>query len=133
MKLSITYKEITTTVKDKAKVSLSIRKYDDKSLKVVYASGIPFMSDIDIILTVENVYSDKLELTYNCSTLVGKAVEKLLPKAIECFPKGVVNVNGKNIMLNLAEIDKLEKVLKYLSLEKVEVKDECIEIGINLK
>ena len=133
MKLTITYKEIETKIKELAKVSLSIRKYDDKSLKVVYASGIPFMPDIDIVLTVENVYSDKLELTYSCSPLVGKAVEKLLPKAIERFPKGLVTINGKNIMLNLAEVDKLEKVLKFLSLEKIVVKDEHIEIGINLK
>lgn len=133
MKLTITYKEITTTLKDKAKVNLSISKYDDKSLKVVYVAGIPFMPDIDIVLTIVNVYSDKLELAYSCSPLVGKAVEKLLPKAIERFPKGVVNVNGKNIMINLAEIDKLEKVLKFLSLEKVEVKDECIEIDVKVK
>ena len=45
----------------------------------------------------------------------------------------VVTINGKNIMLNLAEVDKLEKVLKFLSLEKIVVKDEHIEIGINLK
>ena len=127
MKLTITYKEIETKVKELAKVSLSIRKYDDKSLKVVYASGIPFMPDIDIVLTIVNVYSDKLELTYSCSPLVGKAVEKLLPKAIERLPGGVVR------MINLAEIDKLEKVLKYLSLEKVEVKDECIEIDVKVK
>ena len=133
MKLTITYKEIETKVKELAKVCLSIRKYDDKSLKVVYASGIPFMPDIDIVLTIVNVYSDKLELAYSCSPLVGKAVEKLLPKAIERFPKGVVNVNGKNIMLNLAEIDKLEKVLKYLSLEKIEVNDDNIEVFVAVR
>ena len=133
MKLTITYKEIETKVKELAKVSLSIRKYDDKSLKVVYASGIPFMPDIDIVLTIVNVYSDKLELTYSCSPLVGKAVEKLLPKAIERFPKSVVNVNGKNIMLNLAEIDKLEKVLKYLFLEKIEVNDDNIEVFVAVR
>ena len=133
MKLTITYKEIETKVKELAKVSLSMRKYDDKSLKVAYATGIPFVPDIDIVLTIVGVYPNKLELAYSCSPLVGKAVEKLLPKAIERFPKGVVNVNGKNIMINLAEIDKLEKVLKFLSLEKVEVKDECIEIDVKVK
>lgn len=133
MILTITYKEIETKVKELAKVSLSIRKYDEKSLKVVYVSGIPFMPDIDIVLTIVNVYSDKLELAYSCSSLVGKAVEKLLPKAIERFPKGVVNVNGKNIMLNLAEIDKLEKVLKFLSLEKIEVNDDNIEVFVAVR
>ena len=133
MKLTITYNEIETKVKELAKVSLSVSKYDEKSLKVVYASGIPFMPDIDIVLTIENVYSDKLELAYSCSPVVGKAVEKLLPKAIERFPKGVVNVNGKNIMLNLDEIDKLEKVLKFLSLEKIVVTDEAIEVLVNMK
>ena len=54
MKLSITYKEITTTVKDKAKVNLFVSKYDERSLKVVYAAGIPFVPDIDIILTIVN-------------------------------------------------------------------------------
>ena len=133
MKLTVTYNEIETKVKELAKVSLSVSKYDEKSLKVVYASGIPFMPDIDVVLTIVNVYSDKLELAYSCSPLVGKAVEKLLPKAIERFPKGVVNVNGKNIMLNLAEIDKLEKVLKFLSLEKIVVTDEAIEVLVNMK
>ena len=133
MELTITCNEIQETLKDKAKVNLSVSKYDERSLKVAYASGIPFMPDIDIVLTIVNVYSDKLELAYSCSPLVGKAVEKLLPKAIERFPKGVVNVNGKNIMLNLAEIDKLEKVLKFLSLEKIVIKDECIDIDVKVK
>ena len=133
MKLTITYKEITTTLKDKAKVNLSISKYDERSLKVVYAAGIPFVPDIDIVLTIVSVYSDKLELAYSCSPLVGKAVEKLLPKAIERFPKGVVNINGKNIMLNLDEIDKLEKVLKFLSLENVVVNDDYIEVLVAVK
>ncbi|MBR5777257.1 MAG: hypothetical protein IKY22_02160 [Bacteroidales bacterium] len=133
MNLTVAYNEIETKVKELAKVSLLIRKYDEKSLKVVYASGIPFMPDIDVVLTIVNVYSDKLELTYSCSPLVGKAVEKLLPKAIERFPKGVVNINGKNIMLNLAEIDKLEKVLKFLSLEKIEVNDDNIEVFVAVR
>jgi hypothetical protein len=133
MKLTIRYNEIQEAVKDKAKVNLSVSKYDERSLKVVYAAGIPFVPDIDIVLTIVGVYPNRLELAYSCSPLVGKAVEKLLPKAIERFPKGVVNINGKNIMLNLAEIDKLEKVLKFLSLEKVEVKDECIEIDVKVK
>ena len=133
MNLTVAYNEIETKVKELTKVSLSIRKYDEKSLKVVYASGILFMPDIDIVLTIVNVYSDKLELAYSCSPLVGKAVEKLLPKAIERFPKGVVNINGKNIMLNLAEIDKLEKVLKFLSLEKIEVNDDNIEVFVAVR
>lgn len=133
MKLSITYKEITTTVKDKAKVNLSVSKYDERSLKVVYAAGIPFVPDIDIVLTIVNVYSDKLELAYSCGPLVGKAVEKLLPKAIERFPKGVVNVNGKNVMINLAELEQLEKVLKFLSLSDIVVNDNAIEVLLEVK
>jgi hypothetical protein len=112
---------------------LLLSKYDERSLKVVYAAGIPFVPEIDIVLTVVGIYPNKLELAYSCGPLVGKAVEKLLPKAIERFPKGVVNINGINIMLNLAEIDKLEKVLKFLSLEKVIVNDDCIEVFVAVK
>ena len=133
MKLSITYKEITTTVKDKAKVNLSVSKYDERSLKVVYAAGIPFMPDIDIVLTIVNVYSDKLELVYSCGPLVGKAVEKLLPKVTERLPGGVVSINGKNVMINLAELEQLEKVLKFLSLSDIVVNDNAIEVLLEVK
>ena len=133
MKLSITYKEITTTLKDKAKVNLSVSKFDERSLKVVYAAGIPFVPDIDIILKIVNVYSDKLELAYSCGPLVGKAVEKLLPKVTERLPKGVVNINGKNVMINLAELEQLEKVLKFLSLSDIVVNDNAIEVLLEVK
>ena len=133
MKLSITYKEITTTVKDKAKVNLSVSKYDERSLKVVYAAGIPFVPDIDIVLTIVNVYSDKLELAYSCGPLVGKAVEKLLPKVTERLPGGVVSINGKNVMINLAEVEQLEKVLKFLSLSDIVVNDNAIEVLLEVK
>ena len=133
MKLTITYKEITTTLKDKAKVNLSVSKFDERSLKVVYAAGIPFVPDIDIVLTVVGIYPNKLELAYSCGPLVGKALEKLLPKAIERFPKGVVNVNGKNVMINLAELEQLEKVLKFLSLSNIVVNDNAIEVLLEVK
>lgn len=133
MKLSITYKEITTTVKDKAKVNLSVSKYDERSLNVVYAAGIPFVPDIDIVLTIVNVYSDKLELAYSCGPLVGKAVEKLLPKLTERLPKGVLNINGKNVMVNLAEVEQLKKVLKFLSLSNIVVNDNAIEVLLEVK
>ena len=133
MKLTITYKEITTTLKDKAKVNLSISKYDEKSLKVVYAAGIPFVPDIDIVFTIVSVYPNKLELAYSCGPLVGKAVEKLLPKVTERLPKGVVNINGKNVMVNLAELEQLKKVLKFLSLSDIVVNDNAIEVLLEVK
>lgn len=133
MKLTITYKEITITLKDKAKVNLSISKYDEKSLKVVYAAGIPFVPDIDIVLTIVGVYPNKLELAYSCGPLVGKAVEKLLPKVTERLPGGVVSINGKNVMINLAELEQLEKVLKFLSLSDIVVNDNAIEVLLEVK
>jgi len=133
MEFRIDYKEITTTLKDNAKVNLSVSKYDERSLKVVYVAGIPFVPDIDIVLTVVGIYPNKLELAYSCGPLVGKAVEKLLPKVTERFPKGVVNVNGKNIMINLAELEQLEKVLKFLSLSDIVVNDNAIEVLLEVK
>jgi len=133
MKLTIRYNEIQEAVKDKAKVNLSVSKYDERSLKVVYVADIPFMPDIDIVLTIVNVYSDKLELAYSCGPLVGKAVEKLLPKVTERLPKGVLNINGKNIMINLAEVEQLKKVLKFLSLSDIVVNDNAIEVLLEVK
>lgn len=133
MKLTITYKEITTTLKEKAKVNLSVSKYDERSLKVVYAAGIPFVPDIDIVLTVVGIYPNKLELAYSCGPLVGKAVEKLLPKLTERLPGGVLNINGKNVMINLAEVEQLKKVLKFLSLSNIVVNDNAIEVLLEVR
>ena len=133
MKLTITYKEITTTLKEKAKVNLSVSKYDERSLKVVYAAGIPFVPDIDIVLTVVGIYPNKLELAYSCGPLVGKAVEKLLPKVTERLPGGVLNINGKNVMINLAEVEQLKKVLKFLSLSNIVVNDNAIEVLLEVR
>ena len=133
MEFRIDYKEITTTLKDKAKVNLSVSKYDERSLKVVYAAGIPFVPDIDIVLTIVGIYPNKLELAYSCGPLVGKAVEKLLPKVTERLPKGVVSINGKNVMINLAEVEQLEKVLKFLSLSNIVVNDNAIEVLLEVK
>ena len=133
MELTITYNEIQETLKDKAKVNLSVSKYDERSLKVVYAAGSPFVPDIDIVLTVVGVYPNKLELAYSCGPLVGKAVEKLLPKLTERLPGGVVSINGKNIMINLAELEQLEKVLKFLSLSDIVVNDNAIEVLLEVK
>jgi len=133
MEFRIDYKEITTTLKEKAKVNISVSKYDERSLKVVYAAGIPFVPDIDIVLTVVGIYPNKLELTYSCGPLVEKAVEKLLPKLTERLPGGVVNINGKNVMINLAEVEQLEKVLKFLSLSDIVVNDNAIEVLLEVK
>ena len=133
MKLTIRYNEIQEAVKDKAKVNLSVSKYDERSLKVVYAAGIPFVPDIDIVLTIVGVYPNKLELAYSCGPLVGKAVEKLLPKVTERLPGGVVSINGKNVMINLAELEQLEKVLKFLSLSDIVVNDTAIEVLLEVK
>ena len=133
MELTITYNEIQETLKDKAKVNLSVSKYDERSLKVVYAAGIPFVPDIDIVLTVVGIYPNKLELAYSCGPLVGKAVEKLLPKVTERLPGGVLNINGKNVMINLAEVEQLKKVLKFLSLSNIVVNDNAIEVLLEVR
>ena len=102
-------------------------------MKVVYVAGIPFVPDIDIVLTIVSVYPNKLELTYSCGPLVGKALEKLLPKLTERLTKGVVNINGKKVTVNLAEVEQLEKVLKFLSLSNIAVNDNAIEVLLDVR
>ena len=85
------------------------------------------------MLTVVGVYPNKLELAYSCGPLVGKAVEKLLPKVTERLPGGVVSINGKNVMINLAELEQLDKVLKFLYLSNIVVNDTAIEVLLEVK
>lgn len=133
MKLSITYKEVENKLKDLTKVGLSISKDSEKTLRLKYSAGIPFLPNVEALLKVTNVYSDKIELTYSCKPLMEIAIEKLLPKLISSLPENVVKIDGKIITVNLYKIEKLEKVLEHLALSDVAINDEGIEIIVEFK
>ncbi|MED9962936.1 MAG: hypothetical protein U0J38_07230 [Bacteroidales bacterium] len=133
MQLAIAYKEIENKLKDLTKVGLSISKDSEKTLRLKYSAGIPFLPNVEALLKVTNVYSDKIELTYSCKPLMEIAIEKLLPKLISLLPENVVKIDGKIIMVNLYKIEKLEKVLEHLALSDVAINDEGIEIIVEFK
>lgn len=133
MKLSISYKEIEEKLKDLTKVGLSISKDSEKTLKLRYSAGIPFLPNVEALLKVRNVYSDKLELTYSCKPLMEIAIEKLLPKLTSSLPENVVEIEGKDIKINLYRIEKLEKTLEHLALSDIVINDEVIEIVARFK
>ena len=128
MKLSITYKEIENKVKDLTKVSLSLSKVNENTLNVKYSSGMMFLPNIEIALIITAIYSNKIELTYNCKPLMEIAVEKLLPKLISNLPKGVIEIENKTIKVDLEEIEQAKKVLKFLSLSDIVINDETIDV-----
>lgn len=133
MKLTVAYKEIENKLKDLTKVGLSISKDSEKTLRLKYSAGIPFLPNVEALLKVTNVYSDKIELTYSCKPLMTIAIEKLLPKLISSLPENVIKIDDKIITVNLYKIEKLEKVLEYLALSDVAINDERIEIIAEFK
>ena len=133
MKLTIAYKEIEEKVKDLTKVGLLVSKDSEKTLKLKYNAGIPFLPNVEALLKVTNVYSDKIELTYSCKPLMEIAIEKLLPKLISSLPENVIEIDGKIITVNLYKIEKLEKVLEHLALLDIVISDEVIEIIARIK
>lgn len=61
------------------------------------------------------------------------AVEKLLPKLISSLPEGIIVIEGKTIKVNLAKIEKLEKVLTFFSLSDIVINEETIEVFAEVK
>ena len=128
MKLTVAYKEIENKVKEITKVSLSLSRENDKTLNIKYSSGIMLLPSIEISLIITAIYSNKIELTYNCKPLMEIAVEKLLPKLIFNLPKGVIEIENKTIKIDLEEIEQAKKVLKFLSLSDIVINNETIDI-----
>lgn len=128
MKLSVTYKEIENKVKELTKVSLSLSRENDKTLNIKYSSGIMLLPSIEISLIITAIYSNKIELTYNCKPLMEIAVEKLLPKLISNLPKGVIEIENKTIKIDLEEIEQAKKVLKFISLSDIVINNETIDV-----
>lgn len=133
MKLSITYKEIENKVKDLAKVSLSLSKESANTLKIKYSSGVVLLPNVEISLIITAVYSDKVVFTYSCKPLMEFAVEKLLPKLISSLPEGIIVIEGKTIKVDLAKIEKLEKVLTFFSLSDIVINEGTIEVFAEVK
>lgn len=128
MKLTVAYKEIENKVKEITKVSLSLSRENNKTLNIKYSSGIMLLPSIEISLIITAIYSNKIELTYNCKPLMEIAVEKLLPKLISNLPKGVIEIENKTIKIDLEEIEQAKKVLKFLSLSDIVINDETIDV-----
>ena len=128
MKLTVAYKEIENKVKEITKVSLSLSRENDKTLNIKYSSGIMLLPSIEISLIITAIYSNKIELTYNCKPLMEIAVEKLLPKLISNLPKGVIEIENKTIKIDLEEIEQAKKVLKFLSLSDIVINNETIDV-----
>lgn len=133
MKLTVAYKEIENKVKEITKVSLSLSRENDKTLNIKYSSGIMLLPSIEISLIITAIYSNKIELTYNCKPLMEIAVEKLLPKLISNLPKGVIEIENKTIKIDLEEIEQAKKVLKFLSLSDIVINNETIEAFAELE
>lgn len=133
MKLSVTYKEIENKVKELTKVSLSLSKVNENTLNVKYSSGIMLLPNLEISLIITAIYSNKIELTYSCKPLMEIAVEKLLPKLISSLPEGIIVIEGTTIKVNLAKIEKLEKVLTFFSLSDIVINEETIEVFAEVK
>lgn len=133
MKLTVAYKEIENKVKEITKVSLSLSRENDKTLNIKYSSGIMLLPSIEISLIITAIYSNKIELTYNCKPLMEIAVEKLLPKLISNLPKGVIEIENKMIKIDLEEIEQAKKVLKFLSLSDIVINNETIEAFAEVK
>ncbi len=133
MKLTVAYKEIENKVKEITKVSLSLSRENDKTLNIKYSSGIMLLPSIEISLIITAIYSNKIELTYNCKPLMEIAVEKLLPKLISNLPKGVIEIENKTIKVDLEEIEQAKKVLKFLSLSDIVINNETIEAFAKLE
>ena len=133
MKLTVAYKEIENKVKEITKVSLSLSRENDKTLNVKYSSGIMLLPSIEISLIITAIYSNKIELTYNCKPLMEIAVEKLLPKLISNLPKGVIEIENKTIKIDLEEIEQAKKVLKFLSLSDIVINNETIDVFAELE
>ena len=133
MKLTVAYKEIENKVKEITKVSLSLSRENDKTLNIKYSSGIMLLPSIEISLIITAIYSNKIELTYNCKPLMEIAVEKLLPKLISNLPKGVIEIENKMIKIDLEEIEQAKKVLKFLSLSDIVINNETIDVFGEIK
>jgi hypothetical protein len=133
MRLTITYGELKNKIKEIAKLDISLMKNTSKSLKLRYNSDNIFIPNVELSLNVISVSPSKIEFSYDCNPLMKFAVDKLLPQIFKKLPEDVIVSDGDKIMIELAEIDKLRNVFKYISLSDIKMNENDLDVFLTLK
>ena len=133
MRLTITYGELKNKIKEIAKLDISLMKNTSKSLKLRYNSDNIFIPNVELSLNVISVSLSKIECSYDCNPLMKFAVDKLLPQIFKKLPEDVIVSDGDKIMIELAEIDKLRNVFKYISLSDIKMNENDLDVFLTLK
>lgn len=132
MKITVRYNEIADFVEKKLKVRLNFVYIDEKSFEINYKPG--FLPSVGVSLRVEDIEDNVLKLSYDCNKaasliIVGAVayLEKNIPDAVK------VDTSNKSVIVDLQGFEKLEKTLKFLSLEVVYFDLEALNVIAELK
>jgi hypothetical protein len=127
MKISATYKEIETLVKRETGESISLKMVTDNTVSVGYTRQLgPFSPSLSANVRVESIHNAVISCCYSS----GKATEILLSVVKNILAKkdlgGIVQfADGNRVLVNLANIDGAQEVLKKIALQNLSFNPEC--------
>ncbi|WP_294547044.1 hypothetical protein [uncultured Bacteroides sp.] len=134
MKAIICYQELVDYIENHYKVRPSISYVDSKTINVSYQVT-RFIPAVSLNVKIENVTSETLLFTYDCS-----AATKLLIRGVVSFLKEqleekflTVDDRHNCILIHIANIEPMQKAFEHVTLSDIVFVTNAVEIAATLK
>lgn len=133
MKVELSYEEIINKVERNFLIRPQLVYIDDKTIDIVYKPS-RFMPSMSIRLYVEGCRKDEVCLSYKCSAPMSIFLLSAIGHLGNKIPNGVnINTSDQRVILDLNQIDGLDRLLSYAELETISIHNNHVEVGVRIK
>ena len=134
MKAIISYPELMDYIENHHKVRPNISYVDDKTINVSYQVT-RFIPAVSLNVKIENVTSETLLFTYDCSAATRLLIRGVVSFLKEQLEEKFLTVDDRRncVLIHIANIEPVQKAFEYLTLSDIVFVTDAVEVTGALK
>lgn len=127
MNLLVTFDELVEYAKVKYSTPLDISVVDSQTAKIEYNKA-------PITIKIQEVTDDSITLFYDMNIVMKSIIALVIEGFKERLPEGIsIDSSSQTIKVMADKIEKLQNVIKYLSLKDARFEDNALKVDLELK
>lgn len=127
MNLLVTFDELVEYAKVKYSTPLDISVVDSQTAEIEYNKA-------PITIKIQEVTDDSITLFYDMNIVMKSIIALVIEGFKERLPEGIsIDSSSQTIKVMADKIEKLQNVIKYLSLKDARFEDNALKVDVELK
>ena len=127
MNLLVTFDELVEYAKVKYSTPLDISVVDSQTAKIEYNKA-------PITIKIQEVTDDSITLFYDMNIVMKSIIALVIEGFKERLPEVIsIDSSSQTIKVMADKIEKLQNVIKYLSLKDARFEDNALKVDVELK